>query len=83
MLPCAGDEGKKAGSPGDVNPEDVRFDWDTFYLAARRMGIQPSEFWDMTLPEFFAEVYGADTQGRQSSLTQDDRERFTGWLNGE
>jgi hypothetical protein len=61
----------------------VRFDWDTFYLAARRMGIQPSEFWDMTLPEFFAEVYGADTQGRQSSLTQDDRERFTGWLNGE
>jgi hypothetical protein len=47
------------------------------------MGIQPSEFWNMTLPEFFAEVYGAETKGRQSTLTDDDRERFTEWLNGE
>jgi hypothetical protein len=36
----------------------------------------------MTLPEFFAEIDAAEA-GPQSSLTDDDRARYTAWLNGE
>ncbi len=47
------------------------------------MGIQPSEFWDMTLPEFLTEVFSQEGAARQSTLTDDDRERYRKWLDGE
>jgi hypothetical protein len=47
------------------------------------MGIQPGEFWEMTLPEFFAEVYAAPAGGVDTKLTDDDRARFKSWLDGE
>jgi hypothetical protein len=80
VLPDAGHKGKKAASPGDGSLDDVRFDWTAFYLAARKMGIAPSEFWDMTMPEFFAEIEGA---APKSTLTDDDRSKYTAWLKGE
>ena len=32
----------------------MRIDWTTLYLHANSWGIQPSEFWAMTMPEWFA-----------------------------
>ena len=34
----------------------ARIDWDSMYLAARSWGIQPSEFWGMSFPEWFCEA---------------------------
>ena len=46
------------------------------------MGIQPSEFWNMTLPEFFVEVYAVNDGPKGPGLTDDDREHFLAWLDG-
>ena len=29
--------------------------WDVMYLSARQWGIQPGEFWEMTMPEWYCE----------------------------
>jgi hypothetical protein len=54
-----------------------------FYLAARRLGIQPGEFWDMTLPEFFAEVTAQERGTTGPALTDEERDRYKRWLDGE
>ena len=46
------------------------------------MGIQPSEVWEMTLPELFAEIDTAEPAPKGPGLTDDDRARFTAWLDG-
>ena len=49
-----GGSGKKDTGPGDgIVPA---FAWDDFYGAARKIGLAPSEFWNMTMPEFFLEI---------------------------
>jgi len=45
------------------------------YVVARQWGIQPSEFWDMTMAEWFCEYefYNANRPGRfAGSLTERD-----------
>lgn len=45
--------------------------------------MQPGEFWDMTLPEFFAEVNAAAEKSPPGAkLTDEDRDRFSEWLKG-
>jgi hypothetical protein len=82
MFPVAGDKGKKAGSPGDL--DDLSIDWTLFYSAGRKIGLAPSEFWNMTLPELFQEIELAKQAGRANAptLTDEDRARYTDWLNG-
>jgi hypothetical protein len=57
-------------------------DWNGLYLWARQWGIQPSEFWDMTLSEWWAEweSKGAN-QGEQfaGKLTQSDVDELLEW----
>jgi len=52
-----------------------------FYLAGRKLGLQPSEFWGMTLPEFFAEMdVAVDTR---ASLPKSDVDHFKAWIEGK
>jgi hypothetical protein len=60
----------------------VRFDWTAFYLAGRKLGLQPSEFWDMTLPEFFAEMDALEPQGGKG-LTQTEAQELLEWMKDE
>lgn len=50
--------------------------WDVMYLSARQWGIQPSEFWGMTLNEWFCEwELNADSHSPENyagKLTQGD-----------
>jgi hypothetical protein len=62
-------EGKKAVSPkrsGVAEGEIEPIDWDGFYRAARTIGLSPSEFWDMTLPEFLLEVNANAPDGNET-----------------
>ena len=55
------------------------------YLAARSFGIQPSEFWEMTLPEFLAEVEWrrpSQPGDYAGTLTQADVVRLTELVDG-
>lgn len=59
--------------------------WDTLYLIARSWGLTPSEFWDMTLPEWYLEywdrsprVQGQDYAG---NLTRGDLDDIKEWMN--
>ena len=55
------------------------------YIAARSYGIQPSEFWEMTLGEFLAELEWrrpSQPGDYAGSLTQADVERLTELVNG-
>jgi hypothetical protein len=84
----AGGEGKKGASPkrgglaeGEIEP----IDWDAFYRAARSLGIQPSEFWDMTLPEFLWEMEmnspdGNDTGKFAGKLKASDIDELRKWM---
>lgn len=50
---------KKAKRPrsGGVTEGEIQpIDWTALYILARSFEIQPTEFWDMTLPEFLAEM---------------------------
>jgi hypothetical protein len=54
-----------------------------FRLAVKSFGLQPSEFWDMTLPEFY-EVYRAHTeQDKGRGLSQAEIDAELAWLRGE
>lgn len=50
------------------------------YLAARAWGIQPSEFWDMTMVEWFAEAdlrHGTDeAKPQRGKLSPDEAKRL-------
>lgn len=35
----------------------MKIDWDGMYVAARGWGIQPSEFWEMTIREWLLEAH--------------------------
>jgi hypothetical protein len=59
----------------------VRFDWTAFYLAGRKLGLQPSEFWDMTLPEFFAEMDAIEDA--PVGLPKSDVDHFKAWMEGK
>jgi hypothetical protein len=81
-------QGKKARGPkrgvdaGDIEP----IDWDGFYLAARALGISPTDFWDMTLPEFLCEIEGKAPRGGgdyAGKLTQADVEELAEWMHGD
>jgi hypothetical protein len=65
----------------------VRFDWTAFYLAGRKLGLQPSEFWDMTLPEFFAEMDAAVEEGGkgkpQKGLSEQEAQELLEWMKDE
>lgn len=61
----------------------MRFDWTALYLAGRQLGVSPSEFWDMTLPELFAEIGAQEPKGKGPGLSNEDRDKFSRWLNGE
>ena len=53
------------------------------FLLARSWGIQPSDFWDMTLPEWWAEYdYHAIAQPGDfaGGLTQGDLDDIDDWL---
>ena len=55
------------------------------YLSARAWGIQPSEFWDMTLPEFYAEFESRlpDQKGHHAGkLTDDDVAELKEYMHG-
>lgn len=53
------------------------------YLWARHWGIQPSEFWEMTISEWWCEyeAKAADQSGRfAGNLTQNDVDELNDWL---
>jgi len=62
--------------------EAERIDFDILYLSARSWEIQPSEFWDMTFGEWFAEYEWRKPQdkgkanGHAGTLTDADIERL-------
>ena len=60
---------------GAIEEEDSFLDFKGMYLAARRWGIQPSEFWGMTLPEWHAEFEmnsgPLDSEKYAGTLTED------------
>lgn len=43
----------------------------------------PSEIWDMTLPELFAEIDAQKPTAKGPGLSAEDRDKFSRWLNGE
>jgi len=46
--------------------------------------MQPSEFWDMTLPEFFAEMDMRQARSKDDyagSLTRGDLDELKDWMN--
>ncbi|MGB1388630.1 MAG: phage tail assembly chaperone [Paracoccaceae bacterium] len=47
-------------------------------MAARTIGLSPTEFWDMTLPEFFAEI-DANT-ANDGRMTADDFDELKEWM---
>ena len=75
-------KGKKAGSPGGVKGDIDPIDWECFYLAGRKLGLQPSEFWDMTLPEFFAELEAAQPQTAKRGLSEREAAELLEWTYG-
>lgn len=54
------------------------------YLWAREWGIQPSEFWDMTMCEWWAEYDLRAPAGDEKfagKLTRDDVDELRDWMN--
>lgn len=54
------------------------------YLWAREWGIQPSEFWDMTVGEWWAEYDLRAPAGEEKfagKLTRDDVDELRDWMN--
>ncbi len=65
----------KTVAPGEWSETD----WGSLYMAARHWGIQPSEFWDMTLAEWFCEAEHRMPRGAgdyAGNLTRDDVDRL-------
>lgn len=62
-------------------------DWDSLYLWARDWGIQPSEFWAMTLSEWWAEwdAKGPKEKSGQfaGKLTQADVDDLLDWMKAD
>lgn len=60
---------------GAIEEEDSYLNFEVMYLAARKWGIQPSEFWQMTLSEWHAEyeynVGPVDSEKYAGNLTED------------
>lgn len=58
-------------------------DWDAFYEAAVvKLGIAPSEFWEMTLPETIA-LIGWHVKAQQSSGVGSKPKLSDEWVNNE
>ena len=56
------------------------------YLQARGWGVQPEQFWNMTLPEWFLECDANRPRTKSDfagSLTQGDVERLTQFAMGD
>lgn len=60
-------------------------DWDGLYLWAREWGIQPSEFWNMTLSEWWAEwdLRSPKTGQYAGKLTQADVDDLLEWMKND
>jgi len=55
----------------------ARLDWHVLYLNARAWEIQPGEFWEMTMAEWFAEYeWRNDGNEYAGTLTHADVERL-------
>lgn len=54
------------------------------FLAARSWGLSPSEFWSMTIPEYYAELeWRAPAEKTHAGkLTDEDVEELKAYLNG-
>lgn len=55
-------------------------DWDDLYLSARSWGVQPSEFWEMSFPEWFCEAEARRDRQRgdyAGTLTRSDVDELT------
>jgi len=54
------------------------------FLAARSWGLSPSEFWSMTIPEYYAELeWRAPAEKKHAGkLTDEDVEELKAYLNG-
>lgn len=84
----AGAERKKAGRPqrGGVSGGEIEpLDWDALYKLARAIDLSPSEFWDMTLPEFLLEVDMKTPDGNETGkfagrLTSSDIDDLLGFM---
>ena len=91
FLHHAGTIRKKAGSPkrdGIAEGEIEPIDWNGLYKAARSIGLSPSEFWEMTLPEFLWEVEmntpdGNETGKFAGKLKAQDVDDLLEWMDEE
>ena len=80
----AGAERKKARcASGSLTGGDIpAFDWDGFYRAARTIGLSPTEFWEMTMPEFLEEIAICEDRTRAESkvMSSDDYDDLRDWM---
>jgi len=83
-LRDAGTKAKKAGSAsGSLTGGAIpSLDWDGFYRAARAIGLSPSEFWEMTLPEFLEEIAICEERaaGQSGRMTAADFDDLRDWM---
>jgi hypothetical protein len=59
-------------------------DWDSMYLSARSMNIQPSEFWEMTLGELLLEIgHRVESMPRKKGqFTQEEADELLRFAHG-